>query len=67
METIEELKRNEHAASEVERCFDTALEQLKNLPLSRETALARTKIEEAGMWLGRYQRSVTLELARRLC
>ena len=65
METTEELKRNEQKSIELGRCLNTAIQQLDNLPLSRE--LARTKIEEAGMWLGKYQSNVCIELANRLC
>lgn len=67
MDEIEELKKNKQKSIKLENCFDSALQQLQDLPLTRELAIARTKVEEAGMWLEKYQRSVILELTRKLC
>lgn len=40
------------ANKELRRDLDAQLQKLKTLPSSRERSLARTKIEEAVMWLG---------------
>ena len=40
------------ADKELRRDLDAQLQKLKSLPPSRERSLARTKIEEAVMWLG---------------
>lgn len=52
----------------------TALRQLKNtlsvladvVPV-RSTAIARTKIDEASMWLEKYQEKIQVELACKTC
>lgn len=44
-----------------------ALIELANVTLTRETAIARTKIDEARMWLEKRQAQVCVELACKTC
>ena len=43
------------------------LEAIAETEATRETAMARTKIDEALLWLGRYYSGVMMDLANKTC
>jgi hypothetical protein len=48
MDTDQEIKSNKQSRKDLDQC----LQNLKQLPSSRERSLAITKLQEAIMWLG---------------
>lgn len=48
MEKVQEIVANK----QLRKDLDEKIQEVKNLPLSRERSLAITKLQEAVMWLG---------------
>ena len=68
--TLAQLQELEEFSNNVNRSLNTAirnLDMMNEIETTRETAMVRTKIDEAMMWLKKYQGSVIVEQARRTC
>lgn len=68
--TLTQLQELEEFSNNVNRSLSTAIRNLdimNEIETTRETAMVRTKIDEAMMWLMKYQGSVIVEKARRTC
>ena len=64
---IEELQMELDGIKVVVLELGVALKRLSDLKLTREKAIAITKIEEAGMWLEKRQEQLSIELAIKTC
>lgn len=68
--TLAQLQELVEFSNNVKRSLDTAIRNLdimSEIETTRDTAMVRTKIDEAKMWLEKYQGSVIVEQARRTC
>jgi hypothetical protein len=68
--TLAQLQELVEFSNNVKRSLDTAIRNLdimSEIETTRDTAMVRTKIDEAIMWLEKYQGSVIVEQARRTC
>lgn len=64
---IEKLRTENDRITAAGNLMADALIELANVTLTRETAIVRTKIDEARMWLEKRQVQVCVELARKTC
>lgn len=68
--TLAQLQELVEFSNNVKRSLNTAicnLDIMCEIETTRDTAMVRTKIDEAIMWLEKYQGSVIVEQARRTC
>lgn len=68
--TLKELRDIEELSSNVKGLLDSAIRNLNlmdKIETTRDSAMVRTKIDEAMMWLGRYYAGVCVNLANRTC
>lgn len=68
--TLAQLQELVEFSNNVKGSLDTAIRNLdimSEIETTRDTAMVRTKIDEAIMWLEKYQGSVIVEQARRTC
>lgn len=68
--TLKELRDIEEFSSNVKRLLDSAIRNLNlmdKIETTRDSAMVRTKIDEATMWLDKYQSGIVIELANRTC
>lgn len=68
--TLAQLQELLEFSDNVKRSLNTAvrnLDMMSEIETTRDTAMVRTKIDEAIMWLEKYQGSVIVEQARRTC
>lgn len=68
--TLEELRDIEEFSSNVKRLLDSAIRNLNlmdEIETTRDSAMVRTKIDEATMWLEKCQSGIIIELANRTC
>lgn len=68
--TIPELQTLEAQCANLMRSLETAIDNVNIMAetnATRELSLVRTKIEEAAMWLEKYQSGNIIELANRTC
>lgn len=68
--TIPELQTLEAQCANLMRSLETAIGNVNIMAetnATREHSMVRTKIEEATMWLEKYQSSNIIELANRTC
>ncbi len=67
---IEELKTLDAQCGNAKRVLDTAyrnLDMMAEIEVTRDSAMVRTKIDEARMWLDKYWGAVNVELANKTC
>lgn len=64
---IEELQMELDGIKVVVLELGVALKRLSDLKLTREKAIATIKIEEAGMWLEKRQKQLSIGLAIKTC
>ena len=68
--TLAQLQELVEFSNNVKILLNTATRNLDimcEIETTRDTAMVRTKIDEAMMWLEKYQGSVIVEQARRTC
>lgn len=68
--TIPELQALEAQCANLMRSLETAIVNVNMMAetnATRELSMVRTKVEEATMWLEKYQSSTIIELANRTC
>lgn len=68
--TIPELQTHEAQCANLMRSLETAIGNVNIMAetnATRELSMVRTKIEEATMWLEKYQSGNIIELANRTC
>lgn len=68
--TLAQLQELVEFSNNVKRSLNTAIHNLDimcEIETTRDTAVVRTKIDEAIMWLEKYQGSVFVEQVRRTC
>lgn len=68
--TILELRTLEAQCANLMRSLETAIGNVNIMAetnATRELSMVRTKIEEATMWLEKYQSNIVIELANRTC
>lgn len=68
--TIPELQTLEAQCANLMRSLETAIDNVNIMAetnATRELSMVRTKIEEATMWLEKYQSGNIIELANRTC
>lgn len=68
--TIPELQALEAQSANLMRSLETAIGNVNIMAetnATRELSMVRTKIEEATMWLEKYQSGNIIELANRTC
>ena len=68
--TIVELQTIEAQSVNLMRSFDTAIRNINIMAetnATRELSMVRTKIDEAMMWLEKYQAGVCIDLANKTC
>ena len=68
--TIPELRTLEAQCVNLMRSFDTAIRNINIIAetnATRELSMVRTKIDEAMMWLEKYQAGVCIDLANKTC
>lgn len=68
--TIPELQTLEAQCANLMRSLETAIGNVNIMAetnATRELSMVRTKIEEATMWLEKYQSNIVIELANRTC
>lgn len=68
--TIPELRTLEAQCANLMRSLETAIGNVNIMAetnATRELSMVRTKIEEATMWLDKYQSGNIIELANRTC
>lgn len=68
--TIPELRTLEAQCANLMRSLETAIGNVNIMAetnATRELSMVRTKIEEATMWLEKYQSNIVIELANRTC
>lgn len=68
--TLAQLQELLEFSNNVKRSLNTAirnLDMMSEIETTRDTAMVRTKIDEAIMWLEKYQGSVIVEQAQRTC
>lgn len=64
---IEKLRTENDRIIAIDKLMADALCELEKVASTRETAITRTKLEEARMWLEKRQAQVCTELARKTC
>ena len=64
---IEKLRTESDRISAIDKLMADILCGLEKVAPTRETAITRTKLEEARMWLEKRQAQVCTELARKTC
>lgn len=64
---IEKLRTESDRISAIDKLMADALCELEKVALTKVTAIVRTKLEEARMWLERRQAQVCVELAKKTC
>ncbi len=64
---IEKLRAENDRISAIDKLMADALCELEKAAPTKVTAIVRTKLEEARMWLERRQAQVRVELARKTC
>lgn len=68
--TVNELQTLEAQCVNLTKTLDTAIRNLNIMAATdatRELAMVRTKIDEATMWLDKYQAGVLVDLANKTC
>lgn len=68
--SVIELQTLEELSSNVERSLERAIRNLDamgEIETTRDTAMVKTKVDEAMMWLGRYQGDILMDLAHKTC
>ncbi len=68
--TIPELQALEAQCANLMRSLETAIVNVNMMAetnATRELSMVRTKVEEATMWLEKYQSGTIIELANRTC
>lgn len=68
--TIPELRTLEAQCANLMRSLEPAIGNVSIMAetnATRELSMVRTKIEEATMWLEKYQSGIIIELANRTC
>lgn len=64
---VKQLVELENVAAETQTHLQQASKEIAKVYPNREISLVKTKIEEALMWLEKYQGILSLELARKTC
>lgn len=64
---VKQLVELEEVAAATHYNLNLALKTIVKVYPNREISLTKTKIEEAIMWLEKYQEKVLFELARKTC
>jgi len=64
---VKQLVELEEVAAATHSNLNLALKTIVKVYPNREISLTKTKIEEAIMWLEKYQEKVLFELARKTC
>lgn len=64
---VKQLVELEKVAADTQAHLQQASKGIAKIYPSREISLAKTKIEEAMMWLEKYQGRLSIELARKTC
>lgn len=64
---IEKLRTESDHILAIDNLLGEALRGLESVTPTRETAITRTKLEEARMWLDKRQAQVCTELAWKTC
>lgn len=68
--TIPELQALESQCANLMRGLETAISNVNIMAetnVTRELSMVRTKVDEAMMWLDRYQAGVCIDLANKTC
>lgn len=68
--TIPELQALEAQCANLMRLLESAIGNVNLMAetiATRELSMVRTKVEEATMWLEKYQSGIIIELANRTC
>lgn len=68
--TIPELQALESQCANLMRWLETAISNVNIMAetnVTRELSMVRTKVDEAMMWLDRYQAGVCIDLANKTC
>jgi len=64
---VKQLIELEEVAAATHSNLNLALKTIAKVYPNREISLTKTKIEEAIMWLDKYQAKISFELARKTC